>query len=118
MKFIVDECIGPSLANWLKQNNYDAISVYDSLQSSNDKVVLEHAVKEQRILITCDKDFGEMIFRNKMKHAGIILLRLMNDQPQNLINEIQKVLNEYSEQDLSNNFVVVTEKTVRIIEQM
>lgn len=115
MKFIVDECIGPSVARWLKQNNYDAISVYDSLQSSSDNTVLEFAVKDHRILITCDKDFGDMIFRNKMKHAGIILLRLMNDQPSNIILFIQDVLNNYAEQDLANNFTVVTETSIRII---
>lgn len=115
MKFIVDECIGPSVARWLKQNNYDAVSVYDSLQSSSDTTVLEFAAKDQRILITCDKDFGDMIFRNKMKHAGIILVRLMNDQPANIILFIQDVLNNYTQQDLAHNFTVVTETSIRII---
>lgn len=115
MKFIVDECIGPSVARWLKQNNYDAISVYDSLQSSSDTTVLEHAVKDHRILITCDKDFGDMIFRNKMKHTGIILLRLINDQPSNIIVVIQDVINSYTKHDLANNFTVVTETSIRII---
>lgn len=117
IKFLVDECIGPSLAKWLNENNYDAVSAYESLQSSTDKVILENAIIQQRILVTCDKDFGEMVFRNKMRHPGIILLRLVNDQPMNLIIVMQKILSEYTVKELSNNFIVATEKNVRIIKQ-
>ncbi len=58
-----------------------------------------------------------MIFRHKMKHAGIILFRLTNDRPNNLILFMQNILKNYTSNDLSNNFVLVTEKAVRIIKQ-
>ncbi len=49
MKFLVDECVGPSVARWLAQNGYDAISIYDGLAGIDDNSVLEKALLENRI---------------------------------------------------------------------
>ena len=114
VKFLVDECVGPTVAKWLKQNNYNVISIYDDSPGIDDYSVLKKAIQENRILVTSDKDFGEMIFKNKMKHCGIILLRLVNEKPSNKINVLESLLKNYA-QDLFGNFVVVTEKIVRLI---
>lgn len=113
MKFLVDECVGPTVAKWLKQNNYDVISSYDNLLGLDDNSVLKKALIETRIIITCDKDFGEMIFKNKMQHCGVILLRLNDERPSNKINILDSILKNYSH-DLFGNFVVATETTIRI----
>ena len=114
MKFLVDECVGPSVAKWLLQNSYDTISIYDDMTGIDDDSVLKKAFLENRILITSDKDFGEMIFKNKKQHCGVLLLRLIDEKPSNKIHVLKDTLKNYS-QDLFGNFVVVTEKTVRII---
>lgn len=114
MKFLVDECIGTTATNWLKHNNYDAISIYGELRGADDNTVLNKALVENRILITSDKDFGEMIFKNKKQHCGIILMRLVDERPSNKIQVLKSLLKNYH-QDLFGNFVVTTEQTVRII---
>ena len=114
MKFLVDECVGPTAAKWLKQHNYDALSIYDDIPGIDDEAVLHKAVTENRILITSDKDFGEMIFKNKRPHCGVLLLRLIDEKPTNKIRILESILENYH-QDLSGNFVVATEKTIRII---
>ena len=116
MKFLVDECVGTSVADWLKNNNIDAVSIYDELQGTDDYTVLRKALLENRILITSDKDFGEMIFKNKEQHCGVLLLRLSDERPSNKIYVIRQVLQHHSH-DLFGNFVVATEKTIRIIKQ-
>ena len=113
MKFIVDECIGHSVAEWLKQSNYDAISIYDDLPGMDDASVLEKAFFENRIPITSDKGFGEMIFKSKRHHCGVILLRLENEKLSNKIRVLKSLFTNYYE-DLFGNFTVVTETTVRI----
>lgn len=113
MKFFVDECVGPTVAQWLKQNNYDVISSYDDLLGLDDNSVLKKALLETRIIITCDKDFGEMIFKSKMQHCGVILLRLIDERPSKKIMMLDNILKNYA-QELFGNFVVVTETTVRI----
>ncbi|MBT4855953.1 DUF5615 family PIN-like protein [bacterium] len=115
MKFLVDECVGPSVARWLVNNGYDAISIYDDgLAGIDDNSVLEKALLENRILITSDKDFGDMVFKDKKPHCGVTLLCLIDEKPANKILVLKRILNKHSE-DLFENFVVVTEKTIRII---
>ena len=73
------------------------------------------AFDTDRVLITADKDFGELIFREGRPHKGIILLRLGDERPSNKIDVLRRLLQQYSSQ-LPGNFVVATDSTVRIIE--
>ena len=113
MKFIVDECVGPFVANWLKQNGYDVISIHDDLPGIDDELIIDKAIKEGRIIITSDKDFGDIVFKDKKDHNGIVLLRLVDERPHNKIAVLKEVLNYKN--DLYCNFVVATERTTRLI---
>ena len=115
MKFIVDECVGLSVVRWIREENLDVISVFEEFPGARDKEVLKKAVLDERILITSDKDFGEMIFRNQECHCGVILLRLINERPEFKIKVLQHVLIHYAEK-LEGNFVVATEATVKVVE--
>jgi predicted nuclease of predicted toxin-antitoxin system len=71
MRFIVDECAGPSLARWLREQGHDVFSVFELARGINDDEVFQIAFEDKRILITIDKDFGEKIFRERRLHHGI-----------------------------------------------
>ena len=114
MRFLVDECTGPKVANWLKDQGHDVYSAYEKARGSDDETILKIANKNNYILITNDSDFGELIFRHKKPHKGIILLRLDDSRPDNKIAVLDKLIKSY-EESLNNNFVVVTEKKLRII---
>ena len=80
MKFILDESAETRLATFLNDQGYDVTRVgKDYPKSIPDKKVLEIAVGEQRILITNDKDFGELIFKKKLIHTGVIFFRFPLD---------------------------------------
>ncbi len=113
MRFLVDECTGPAVAQWLRRQNHDVISVYDEIRGADDTEVIQKACEQNRILITNDKDFGELVFREKKPHKGVILLRLEDEQASNKIAVLQRLLEKY-EKSFSGNFIVVTETTVRI----
>jgi predicted nuclease of predicted toxin-antitoxin system len=116
MRFLVDECTGPRVASWLQELHHEVFSVYDDARGLDDESIIEIAHKSDYIIITNDKDFGELIFRMKKSHKGVILLRLKDERSQNKILILEKVLHLYSNQ-LINNFIVVTEQNIRIIEQ-
>ena len=63
MRFLVDECTGPVVAQWLRQSGYEVFSVYEQDRGITDDEIIAKANSEQWILITNDKDFGEQIFR-------------------------------------------------------
>lgn len=116
MKFLIDECVGKLVHTWLKQNNYETICVQEENKGVSDHWVLQKAFDENRILITCDKDFGDMIFRDQKEHRGIILLRLEDENTKNKIHALDLLLKNYQDQ-IKNNFIVVSDKNVRIIKQ-
>jgi len=113
MRFVVDECTGPLLADWLRKEGHDVLSIFDQARGISDDAVIRLAVSEKRILITNDKDFGEMIFRRNIAHCGIILLRLNDERSEVKINVMGQFLKLYSS-ILQDAFIVVTEDQVRI----
>lgn len=114
MGFLVDECTGPKVARWLEEEGHEVYSVYDESRGMADEDVIRLANDKDHILITNDKDFGELVFRLNMPHRGIILLRLEDERSENKITVLEKLLKQHPD-DLPNNFVVVTERTVRVI---
>lgn len=112
----MDENVGSSVADWLKKQRHNVSSVYEVCRGESDTFVLDKALVEERILLTNDKDFGEMVFRHKRPHSGVILLRLANEQPLKTIAAMRGLLERYSDQ-LAENYIVVTETAVRIVRE-
>ena len=116
MRFLVDECTGPGVAKWLRQQGHEVFSVYEQARGIEDDEIVERAYSENRILITNDKDFGEKIFRDNKPHKGVILLRLEDERVPGKIAAVKQLLANHSEQ-LENNFIVATERQIRIAEK-
>jgi predicted nuclease of predicted toxin-antitoxin system len=112
MRFLVDECTGPAVAQWLREQEHDVFSVYEQARGVDDDEVLKKAVEENRILITNDKDFGEKVYRERKLHRGVILLRLEDERTTSKIDVLQRLLRDYTGR-LADHFVVVTGTTVR-----
>jgi predicted nuclease of predicted toxin-antitoxin system len=112
MKFLVDECTGPSVAAWLRDESHEVFSVYEEARGVEDDIILKKAFEENWVLITNDKDFGDKVFRNGRLHKGVILLRLEDERATSKIKVLSHLLEKYIDR-LPNAFVVVTEKQVR-----
>ena len=112
MRFLVDECVGPTVAHWLRQEGHEVFSVYEAARGTEDADVLRKANDEKWILITTDKDFGEQVFRERRPHRGILLLRLQDERALNRIRAIRHLLQGHAER-LADRFLVVTDTGVR-----
>ncbi|MCX7406550.1 MAG: DUF5615 family PIN-like protein [Planctomycetales bacterium] len=112
MRFLVDECTGPKVAQWLRVQGHEVFSVYEEARGLDDSTILSKAFSENWILITNDRDFGEMVFRELQPHRGVVFLRLPDERPAAKIDAIRKLLESYADQ-LTDRFVVVTEFQVR-----
>ncbi|MBV6439112.1 MAG: hypothetical protein DYG98_11245 [Haliscomenobacteraceae bacterium CHB4] len=75
MKFVADEGVDGTLVALLRDAGHNVIYFAETDRSTDDAVILELANSENRILITRDLDFGELVWRMKMVHTGIILVR-------------------------------------------
>ena len=112
MRFLVDECTGPTVAEWLRTEGHEVFSVFDEAQGIEDDEVIQKAYTESWILITNDKDFGEKVYREQHPHRGVILMRLEDERAVNKIEVLRRLLDQYSDK-VADRFVVVTETRVR-----
>ena len=76
MKIVVDVGVGKAVERWLASQSLDVAAVRDLDPGMADIAILALAAAEQRLVITMDKDFGELIVRSGQLHAGVLLLRL------------------------------------------
>ena len=79
MRVLADENIPPALVEALRAAGHDVTSIHEGLRGSPDPIVADLSVREGRILLTYDKDFGEMLFAAPpvgTRPAGVVLLRL------------------------------------------
>ncbi len=113
MKFVVDECVGTRVAQWMHSHGYDVISIQEQFKGVADQDVLKIAALQKRILITTDKDFGDIVFRDKKYCYGVILLRLSQEQLAVKIAVLQHLLSQKI--DFTGKFALITETSVRII---
>lgn len=116
MKFFLDENVDLRLVPFLTSLGHDVSSVRSrSLRGQPDDKLLELATQENRILLTHGRDFGELVFRRRMPHSGIVLLRLKDDSVENIQNRLRHVLTHYAE-DQFRHFIVVSQEDVRVRE--
>jgi predicted nuclease of predicted toxin-antitoxin system len=112
-KFIVDESAGTAVIEYLRSVGHDALAVAEAMPQADDPDILAQAVSEGRILVTNDKDFGELVFRGGQAHHGVLLLRLHDESPINRVSVVEAVLEQYADR-LAGCFTVATEGSVRI----
>lgn len=113
MKFLLDENVEYRLAIYLRGQGHGVTAITrDYPRALSDPEVLAIAVAEDRILITHDRDFGALVFRLGLPHAGVIYLRLGNAPAEDKIERLALVLAEYS--DHLHESLVVSWSAVRI----
>jgi predicted nuclease of predicted toxin-antitoxin system len=113
MKFLVDESADARLATHLRRLGHDAKTVASDYQPGlEDQEVLAIALREERILITNDRDFGELVYRLGLPHAGVILLRLSTTSLPAKTARLDAILAKHA--GSLTRFVVVTERSVRL----
>jgi predicted nuclease of predicted toxin-antitoxin system len=113
MKFLADEGIDRSIVNELRALGFNVFYVIEDVRSLDDDILLQIAHDENRILITRDKDFGELVFRLNKAHAGVILIRLEGNTTQERADIVTKLVLQYQKQ-LSNAFSVIQKGIIRI----
>ena len=111
-RFIADENIPKESVDLLKKQGLDIISITDFAFGLGDDEVLDLANRKGRIVITFDKDFGQLIFKKKRKTEGLMLLRFVPKSPQQTATVIQQVL--ATKIKIENSVVTVKKDSIRI----
>ena len=112
MRFLTDRCAGRRLAEWLRNNGHDVVEAHSLGPDPGDRALLELAESENRVLVTMDKDFGELIYLRRVSHAGLI--RLPDVRVARRIEMIEELLNQYHEALEDRAIVTIQGGRVRI----
>jgi len=114
IKFLANVNVEKPLIDFLNEKGFDIKWVTNIDKRMPDDRVCEIANSEQRIIITNDKDFGEIVFYQKKIVHGIILLRVNGQNSSEKIILLEKLLENYSDK-IANHFVVLTKTKFRFI---
>jgi predicted nuclease of predicted toxin-antitoxin system len=112
VKILADECCDAILVSALRGDGHDVLYIKEIAPGSDDATVLAMAVREQRILLTEDKDFGELVVRLKMPAYGIVMLRLSPSDTQVKIARLRDLLQNHPDR-LAGTFTVIDETRTR-----
>lgn len=112
MKILLDSCISCQTRGFLSAYGFDVVWTGDFPSDPGDEEILSKARQEGRILITLDKDFGELVILKGMAHKGIIRLVNFRSTQQGPVS--LQVLKQYRQELFQDAMITVEPNRVRI----
>lgn len=116
MKFLVDVNASGALVVWLRDMGHDVVAVSDFDPKMNDDDILNWAIREQRVIITTDNDFEQIIWLQSKRHCGV--LRLENVPRIERKALLEDALNFHSEGLADGAIVIALKSKFRIRRQL
>ena len=113
MKFVADESVDFPIVERLRQDGHSVWAVVEMDSGISDDLVLDHANRQNAVLLTADKDFGELVFRLKRLNFGVVLVRLAGLPPRRKAEIVACAVEEKGE-ELKDAFSVITANTLRV----
>lgn len=113
MRLVADEGVDRQIVERLRQDGYDVVYIAELDPGVDDKLVLQAASDSGSLLITADKDFGELVFRQHRVNKGVVLLRLAGVPPQRKAEIVASCLKDHG-QEMMAAFTVISTNNLRI----
>jgi len=113
MRFLADESCDFAVVRALREAGHDVAAVMELEPGAEDGTVIERAVSEQRLLLTEDKDFGQLVFASRRPSAGVVLLRFPANARGGLADEVRAFV-EANQAALADSFSTLQPGRARI----
>ena len=113
LKFALDVGVGNKVGQYLMNEGYDALLIASINPNMADFEILAIAENEKRMVVTMDKDFGELVYHSGKAHAGVLLLRLEDATGDEKVEVMQFIMDNFKDQ-LENKFCVFKNGQLRI----
>jgi predicted nuclease of predicted toxin-antitoxin system len=113
MNLLADESVDRQIVERLREDGHDVLYIAEVEPSISDNVVFDRANEKFALLVTGDKDFGEIVFRdNRLSSGGVVLLRLVGLYAEKKAEIVSDAFREH-EADFANHFSVVAPGKIR-----
>jgi predicted nuclease of predicted toxin-antitoxin system len=113
VRLVADENCDFSVVVDLRLAGYDVVAITERMPGADDETVIEFARSERRLLITEDKDFGQLVFAAAKQNSGVILIRYPASTRSALTAALLKLLSDNGE-NLYSRFAVLEPGRVRV----
>jgi len=113
MRWLADENIHKAIVQALREVGHDVVSIAEFAPQTEDNHVADLAWRERRIVLTEDKDFGEITFKDQRESSGIVLLRFTLPLWQAKWRRLTQVIASQGDA-LASQFTVIDETRTRI----
>ena len=113
MRLVADENCDFSIVLELRAAGYDVVSITEKMPGADDQTVIDFARSERRLLLTEDKDFGQLVFAAAKENSGVILIRYPASARSALTSAILKFLSDNAE-SLYSRFAVLEPGRARV----
>jgi predicted nuclease of predicted toxin-antitoxin system len=113
MKLLADESVDRQIVERLRQDGHDVTYVVEMERGISDETVLQRANGQEALLLTVDKDFGELTYRQKLIHHGVVLIRLEGFSNQTKAELVAQALHERGA-EFVNAFTVISPGMIRV----
>lgn len=113
MKFVADESVDFPIIERLRQEDHSVWAVVEMDVDISNALVLDHANQQNAVLLTADKDFGELVFRLNRLSLGVVLVRLAGLPPKYKAEIVARAIAEKGE-ELKGAFSVITASALRV----
>jgi predicted nuclease of predicted toxin-antitoxin system len=113
MKFLADENVARRIVEWLRARGDEVLYAAEECAGEVDAEWLRRAEAEGRLLLSSDKDFGELIFRDGLNSHGVILIRLEKLSMDARLERLAQVWSVV-QANPAGCFIVITPRRVRV----
>jgi predicted nuclease of predicted toxin-antitoxin system len=113
MKLIADEGVDKPIVDALRNHGFDVLYILEDYRSADDDFILALSDSLNAVLLTQDKDFGELVFRLKRAHFGVVLIRLQGYTPEAKASIVLYHLLHHQD-NLIQAFTVIQPNAIRI----
>jgi predicted nuclease of predicted toxin-antitoxin system len=112
VRWLLDECVDAALVTQLRELGHDVAYMSDVAPRATDAEVMRHAHNEHRLLLTEDKDFGDLVFRQARPVPGIVLLRIDSSRRSIKGARLQAAIDRFGE-SLFDRYTVIEDARFR-----
>jgi len=114
MLFLADEDFPGIAVRWLRQAGHDVLWARTDMPGKPDASLLAVAQAESRVILTCDKDFGELAFHVGLPAScGIVLFRFQWNSPELVLERVKSLMAAAVQVEFTGSFCVVEAARVR-----
>ena len=113
MRFLADESCDFSVVRALRSAGHDVQAIAEIAPQTQDTDVIELAAREGRVLLTEDKDFGQLVYAELRRSSGVILVRFPFTHREELPRFVLETVEQIGDR-LLGAFVVLTPQKIRI----